>query len=1277
MTGAWPQALLVEHPALPLPAATGRSGSERVLATDLEAGLRAAVALQLVAVTALLAEFELWPGRWALRRASVEITDDGPRVVLPALPVPLSPVWQRLGGGEGAAEATAAGALDAVAAVTGIDRERLSSGLPEPAGGLDRVIEHLLDELVLPLDRATARALWMLRWSMPPEPEPGDTLLYEVRDAGIAIRLGAAVWSAARRRRTAATLELARLGETVTKIAECPGDGALQIVVGELDSSTLASLVDRPGDRSSSLLVLGSLPHGWTAAPAPVFDGSRVANHVAVIGLSPAPRLRWLDHRNGRFDPFSGADRRWLTTSATRLFRDRRQRRAGCFDGLVSTAGLAPDGVPVDLALELADSDAESLRQAARERVVRIGDGLVMLPEPAPLRVDPRHGDVADLFAHDDPRHILHRSLAGGNPGPLLDWARQRLDDLDSWPVRDLLSAVAPGALGPGADIALAEACLGLADVHGARRVLDALDDEIARPWTSWLRLLDRSPGLEVELPRSIDLTPAARACAEVALVGVRRNLWRGRRQATEPLKMVHDASERLVGPLRRWVEIRLTALLEPERLDDAGWRREHAGGHPELVGLVLFERSVRATVCGDHRLAIGLLRRLIRAERSPGRRALMLVNLGTALAEQGRDRDAALATMSAYRLFQAAGFCNRIRDPLHNLAVADIDALRVDRAAARLDAISDGDDSLFVTVERARLDLAIGDLDGFRARVAALPPVREMTAPPLVQALSLLHGVRALLGGELGEALRLLSEGGAEAEAWRELAAVAAGAPSPGPVSEDLWGIAAAAAAARARRRRVDDSTAAESDGRVTVQNALGAAVLRELGLGAGVADSARLAAAVRQLDAHGMTGWARRLWWEGERVEGLLGSLTGIVRRARGAGIDAEVIEGALAPLGISGLVLSATHGGRVLFRVGHGAPGEPVVRGGLTLAPLGPAPVSKAGWSLLFDVLESTAPHAVETADADDGSGVRLDGVSPATADLRREIVRTAAARFAVLVEGETGSGKDVAAREIHRLSGRAGDFVAVNIAAVPANLLESELFGSLKGAFTGADRARLGLVRSADRGTLFLDEVGDLDSALQVKLLRFLESGEVRPVGSDRSLEVDVRVVCATHRNLERRVRQGRFREDLFYRIAVARIRVPALRERPEDIPVLRSIFEQDAVDRHGLPASAWSGAAERALLDHDWPGNLRELRHTVEVAMARAGSGVVRPEHLPLTAGRTIATGTWESSLAEFKQRLLTEMLNRHRGNRSRTARELGISRQALLYQIKKLGLEDL
>jgi sigma-54-specific transcriptional regulator len=298
----------------------------------------------------------------------------------------------------------------------------------------------------------------------------------------------------------------------------------------------------------------------------------------------------------------------------------------------------------------------------------------------------------------------------------------------------------------------------------------------------------------------------------------------------------------------------------------------------------------------------------------------------------------------------------------------------------------------------------------------------------------------------------------------------------------------------------------------------------------------------------------------------------------------------------------------------------------------------------------------------------------GVSAAARSLRDELRELGPSHLPVLLQGETGVGKEVAARALHRLSGRHGAFVAVNVAAIPGTLLEAELFGSVRGAFTGADRSRQGLATAADGGTLFLDEVGDLDANLQVKLLRFLESGEVRAVGSSTARTVDVRIVSATHADLEKQMREGVFRRDLYFRIAAPEVRVPPLRDRREDIPLLRDYFEREAGARHGLPVPAWSSEAEAALRQYNWPGNVRELRQVVEVAMVRASGNVVRSEHLPISQVELEPAGTWEQAQRDFRRRFLSEALRRNNGNRSATARELGISRQALLYHLRNLGL---
>lgn len=281
--------------------------------------------------------------------------------------------------------------------------------------------------------------------------------------------------------------------------------------------------------------------------------------------------------------------------------------------------------------------------------------------------------------------------------------------------------------------------------------------------------------------------------------------------------------------------------------------------------------------------------------------------------------------------------------------------------------------------------------------------------------------------------------------------------------------------------------------------------------------------------------------------------------------------------------------------------------------------------------------------------------------------------------VLVHGESGSGKEVLARHVHACSPRrAGPFVPVNAAALPFHLLESELFGHERGAFTGADRARLGMFREADGGTLLIDELGDLPRPLQAKLLRVLQEGEVRPVGASRVVPVDVRLVAATHRDLRELVAAGTFREDLFYRVSVFTVEAPPLRERRDDVVPLAVHFLRlhSAEEREG----AWlTDEAEHALLASEWPGNVRELENACRHALVLRPPGrPVGVEHLPPALGRPAsdraASGALWSARSALERELILGALEAVDGNRTRAARRLGISRQALHQQLRRHGI---
>ena len=287
--------------------------------------------------------------------------------------------------------------------------------------------------------------------------------------------------------------------------------------------------------------------------------------------------------------------------------------------------------------------------------------------------------------------------------------------------------------------------------------------------------------------------------------------------------------------------------------------------------------------------------------------------------------------------------------------------------------------------------------------------------------------------------------------------------------------------------------------------------------------------------------------------------------------------------------------------------------------------------------------------------------------------------------VLLTGETGTGKEVLARAIHSGSARgAGAFVALNCAAFPDTLLESELFGHAKGAFTGADRAKDGLIALADGGTLFLDEVGETSVALQAKLLRALQEREVRPVGGTRARRVDVRVVAATNRELAGEIAHGRFRADLYYRLAVFPIRVPPLRDRREDVLPLAHHFLARHGAREGRPGCRLSREADELLLAHDWPGNVRELENEILRALALSEPfETIPPERLSERLGQLLephASVVCDSeplrdSLARFEAWCLRRALDRNAGKRAETARNLGLTREGLYKKLKRHGIQ--
>jgi PAS domain S-box-containing protein len=297
---------------------------------------------------------------------------------------------------------------------------------------------------------------------------------------------------------------------------------------------------------------------------------------------------------------------------------------------------------------------------------------------------------------------------------------------------------------------------------------------------------------------------------------------------------------------------------------------------------------------------------------------------------------------------------------------------------------------------------------------------------------------------------------------------------------------------------------------------------------------------------------------------------------------------------------------------------------------------------------------------------------------------QLVRSVApTAVTVLIEGDTGTGKELVARAIHYESSRAGrPFVVVHCAALPESLLESELFGHVRGAFTGATADRKGRFQMAEAGTLFLDEISEVSPAIQVKLLRVLETKQFERVGSSSTIQADVRLICATNRNLKRMVDEGGFREDLYYRINVVSLRMPSLAERDEDIPLLVDHFIAKFNRETGKRVTKVHQDAMDLLLDYTWPGNVRELENAIGHAFIHSRGDTILPEYLPrdivegMTAGAAAGV-TAPASLEAVEKTAIAEMLKRCKGNQSRAARRLGIGRSSLWRKIKKYGLSEL
>jgi DNA-binding NtrC family response regulator len=312
--------------------------------------------------------------------------------------------------------------------------------------------------------------------------------------------------------------------------------------------------------------------------------------------------------------------------------------------------------------------------------------------------------------------------------------------------------------------------------------------------------------------------------------------------------------------------------------------------------------------------------------------------------------------------------------------------------------------------------------------------------------------------------------------------------------------------------------------------------------------------------------------------------------------------------------------------------------------------------------------------EEVEAEDLPESEMIGSSPGMVEIYKTVSRVAPTEATVVIEGETGTGKELIARMIHRFSHRATHpFVPVDCSAIPAALLESELFGAVKGAYTGADRDRVGVFEAAHRGTVFLDEIGDIDPAFQVKLLRFLQEREIRPVGASREKKVDVRVVAATNRDLQKMADEGKFRQDLWFRLNVVRVTLPPLRERRSDVPLLAQYFLNKYNARYNRDVKMMESGLKQ-LKDFTWPGNVRQLQHLIERLTILAPADRIDAEAVQDAISAMEPGAAASETLAETEAEQIRRVLAATGGNKSRASQVLGIERKTLYRKLERMKL---
>ena len=1237
-------------------------------------GQRAAVALQLVAASAFLFERGWYPSRSLLRGARVSRGEEGVWLRLARLPrrrLEDAHLEARVRALPGAEEnllvSVVAPLLRALLPERGEDLERATASRPawEAAAAW---VEVLLAEgraaAALRHPAGRGRALWARRFLVP------CAGVFWVEEEGVLPGLVASAWLAAGDA-VAVAAGAFEEADAARAQARAAADGRDCLVL------TTLSLPGVP-----PLPLAGEADAAWVVAPRSSTAHAPLTAAVEAGGRRPSlARLALQAGAGNGFTcppaPASPEDREALASPpARRALCWLESAPVGLAEAELSThAEVPPEALPELERLGLAQLRHGVWRALRGERD----------PDPEKLQV------MACRLPEGFPAGLVARALARDAWQPAAAWCEERLERGSAREVLELGRALARF---PALRLAAAEAALGVGHLSEAEALLEGVGEERRGPrwhalaawWADQAGLTERAASEAAAVGGGLPGRLAAR-CELVAAELARR---RGERAAElEHLERAVAANEPPLpeAELERAARGGPEALRALQRARAKGWEDDLTARLLQLLGLAALDR-------GSCAAAASALRAALRAASGNNLRLLGEIHTDLAvaaiLAEQLAVADRHL--LLAEQLLERCGSRRSVTQVRANRALLAGDRLdwrtcrELNLAVREQRGALDDSPALLVELELARAELARGDVAAVRALLPGLEEAvgRHGTHATARQTLAALEAHLALACGDLPSALVQAREAEAgERDLLLALGSADEGSDPPSTLPR-RWGVAVTAQLLAAWRRGDEPAALAYLERaleRTPREAAVGlarfAALLARGGqhLGAVWSDVERRAE--ETLTAAELEGWAGILRGAcGLDPVRLLRALDGVLN----AGTDA------LSPARLEALA-------RAL-----GLRRLEIVRGGARLGCWGQAEgvvseyradgilVRAAGvtHSAAEAALRLVARHVAGRQDGGEleagTAGSDLLGTSASLREVREKVARWGPLPLTVLITGEPGTGKELVAHELHRRSLRPGPFIPVNCAGIPAPLLEAELFGVVRGAFTGADRDRVGLVEAAEGGTLFLDEVGELPLELQGKLLRLLQEREVRRVGATRSRTVDVRFVAATNRALAAAMSAGEFRPDLYYRLAVAVIEVPPLRERPEDIEALARFFAHRFVGTLNRPGVRLAPAAVELLRQGRWPGNARELESAVARAVADARPGeVLGPDRFPgVVPGVQVARAlpTWPTALAQFRRSYFSAVLRETGGNRTRAARRAGVSRQTLLYHLRMLDLHD-